>query len=762
MHSLRVKILTIVLAFLTFFGAAFIFYSIGTTVNYKNLRLNAIEKTVAFETENINKTIVAIERNAVSLAHDGLLFQKSQSSYVAESSALEYLRSFPSAVGSGFWFEPYAYNSDTLRAGVYAYFDTEKNSASLDDSFFMDEYDYHSQSWYHEIIDKIKRPYQVVWTRPYVDDTIYSYMTTAGAGIFDEFGNLLGISIIDWEIKEMIEEISTVKPTKNSFVVLCLPEQDNIIFSSQEKSLIGDSMKALSWDINADIFRLDGIEYYRFGGYMDNGWLLSVQIPENEIFAEIENRNIRFSIITAILSVLMLCLAYFLISRYINNPIKKLTQDVSLLALGNLDVHVDITSKDELGLLASTFNKMTSDLKKSIEANNLEHAEKERIDAELSIAAGIQANMLPYIFPPFPGRTEFDIFALMFPAKEVGGDFYDFFLIDENNLAVVIADVSGKGVPAALLMAITKTLIKNSACTGKSPGKVFESVNNVLCENNNTGVFVTAFMGYYNTVSGNFIYANAGHGPPLLKKTGNDYEFLKTTPGLVLGCLEGKTYVEGEITLESGDTVFLYTDGVTEAMNESRDLFSEDRLLDALKKIRDSRPLELLPAIKTEIDCFAEGAGQADDITMLALSVDRLTETRMKELIVEACSDSLDDVIDFIDAELTLHNCPNALQIHINLAVEEIFINIARYAYAPGCGSVVVCVAAEGDNIIIMFEDSGRPFNPLEESPPDLAKLLHAQEIGGLGIFLVTKIMDKVNYTRKGSKNIFKMVKKIR
>ena len=762
MFSLRTKILTIVLVFLMFFGVAFVFYSMGTTVNYKSLRLNAIEKTVAFETEIINKTIVTIGRSAVSLAHDGLLFQKSQSAYIAETSALEYLRSFPSAVGCGFWFEPYAYNENDLRAGVYAYLDYENNSASLDESFTMADYDYHSLSWYHEIIGEIERPYQVIWTKPYVDDTLYSYMTTAGAGIFDEFGNLLGISIIDWEIEEMIEEISTVKPTKNSFVLLCTPEQDNIIFCSQEKSLIGESMKALSWDINADIFVLDGIEYYRFGRFMDNGWLLSVQIPENEIFEEIEDRNIRFSAITVFLSIMMLCLAYFLISKLINNPIKKLTQDVAQIALGNLDVHVEISSKDELGLLARTFNKMTSDLKESIEAYTLEHTEKERIGAELSIAAGIQATMLPYIFPPFPDRTEFDIFASMLPAKEVGGDFYDFFLIDENNLAVVIADVSGKGVPAALLMAITKTIMKNSACTGKSPGKVFETVNNLLCENNNAGVFVTAFMGYYNTASGKFVYVNAGHSPPFIKKAGKDYELLKTKPCLVLACIEDVDYYEEEIILEKGDTIFLYTDGVTEAMNPDRVLFSEQNLFNTLKKNRDCPPLDLLSAVKTEIDIFAEGAGQADDITMLALRIDHLTEKCMKELIVEASTESLDEVIDFVNMELARYNCPNSLQTYMNLAAEEIFINIARYAYTASGGSVSICIGSEGNNVVIMFEDSGKPFNPLEQPPPDMIKLLREQETSHLGIFLVTKIMDKVDYTRKDDKNIFTMVKKIR
>jgi sigma-B regulation protein RsbU (phosphoserine phosphatase) len=208
----------------------------------------------------------------------------------------------------------------------------------------------------------------------------------------------------------------------------------------------------------------------------------------------------------------------------------------------------------------------------------------------------------------------------MFPAKEVGGDFYDFYFIDENNLAVVIADVSGKGVPAALFMVITKTLIKNCSCC-KTPSCTFEALNNKLCENNDTNIFVTAFMGIYNILTGEFTYVNAGHNPPLVKKSDGNYEFLKTSPCLILGCNRDVTYEEEVITLAPGDAIFLYTDGVTEAMNENNEFFSEQGLHKALNAYKDCNPKELLTAIKREVDSFVCEAEQADDITMLALKV---------------------------------------------------------------------------------------------------------------------------------------------
>jgi sigma-B regulation protein RsbU (phosphoserine phosphatase) len=314
----------------------------------------------------------------------------------------------------------------------------------------------------------------------------------------------------------------------------------------------------------------------------------------------------------------LLSLASLLVSRLINSPLRRLTSGVAELGGGNLDKQIAIDSNDEIGTLAAAFNKMTVNLKTSIEQNVRERAEKERIGAELNIAARIQASMLPCIFPPFPDRAEFDICASMVPAKEVGGDFFDFFFVDHNTLAVVIADVSGKGVPAALFMVIAKTLIKNNAQNGKSPKEVFETVNNLLCENNDSGMFVTVFMGYLDIPGGRFTFVNAGHNPPLLR-VGGRFNWLQTRPGLMLAFMETALYREDEIALNPGDELFMYTDGITEAMNNEKELFGEDRLGETINHCLDLPLKDFTASVKREIDQFAEGAEQADDITMLAL-----------------------------------------------------------------------------------------------------------------------------------------------
>ena len=777
MHSLRSKILIIALVFLAFLGAAFFLYSLVTTANYKHLRLADIEKTVALETEKVNKTIAEIELSAITLARDGFMCYKTQSAEIGEISVLEFLKGYPEALGCGFWFEPYAYNEQTVHAGVYAFNDMEEGNIHLDYSFFDDTYDFHSQNWYREILDAVHTSFQVVWTKPYVDDSSYTFMTSAGAGIFNEHGDLLGISNIDWELALMIDELSGIKITPDSFVLLCSPEQDYIILStyvSKQSPRIspgaGSSLKSLKWDINAGSFLLEGISYLSFNKRMDNGWLLSVQIPENEIIADLERQNRHFSVLIALSSVLILCLVYLLISRLINAPIKQLTSEVAQLALGNLDMQVSEASKDELGLLGRTFNAMTANLKKSIEAYTREHAEKERFQTELTIARRIQAAMLPRVFPPFPDRTEFDIFASMVPAKEVGGDFYDFFLIGENTVALVIADVSGKGVPAALFMAMAKILIKNSARSGKSPGEVLQMVNNTLCENNDASMFTTTFMGYYNTANGKFVYANAGHNKPFLRKSGENYRFLESKPCLVLGGMENTSYREEEADLNPGDAILLYTDGVTEAMNTERVMFSEQLLDDLLKRYREQPPKELLSALKHEIDVFADGAEQSDDITMLAFKINCLAEEPlielegdpetppdMNELAVDAVMENLDKVIDFVNAVLS-HCLPEVLG-RIYTAVGEIFSNIVKYAYPETGGTVSISITA-GNETVIRFEDSGVPFNPLVFPGPDLGKPIAERESGGLGIFLVRELMDEVRYERIDNRNILTITKK--
>ena len=345
---------------------------------------------------------------------------------------------------------------------------------------------------------------------------------------------------------------------------------------------------------------------------------------------------IALAALLAVLTIGFIVLFLLVMRKKVIRPIDQLTQATGAfiqnneaeLAAGTACVNVpEIRTGDEVELLANSFRKMEEDMISYIRSFTAITAEKERIGAELNVATQIQADMLPRIFPAFPEREEFDVYATMNPTKEVGGDFYDFFLVDDDHLAVVIADVSGKGVPAALFMVIAKTLIKNHAQNQEAPGTVFTQTNEQLCEGNDAGLFVTAWMGVLEISTGKFVYVNAGHNPPLLKRAGGTFEWLKSRPGFVLAGMEGVRYRENTLQLEPGDRLYLYTDGVTEATNSHEELFGDERLQNALNEYMDLPVEQFLPKIKECIDAFVGDADQFDDITMLALDYQSKGET---------------------------------------------------------------------------------------------------------------------------------------
>lgn len=302
-------------------------------------------------------------------------------------------------------------------------------------------------------------------------------------------------------------------------------------------------------------------------------------------------------------------------------PILAITDEAKRFADSNTpsDKLSVINKNDEIGVLAKAVGKMETDIVEYVENLTLVTAEKERIGAELSIATQIQANMLPGIFPAFPDKPEFDIYATMNPAKEVGGDFYDFFMVDDRHLAVVMADVSGKGVPAALFMVIGKTLIKDHTQPGRDLGEVFTKVNNLLCESNSEGLFITAFEGVLDLVSGEFTFVNAGHEIPFICKKDEIYKPHKIRAGFVLAGMEGIRYKCGTMQLSPGDRLFQYTDGVTEAMDKDGRLYGMERLGEVLAQNAALAPMDLLGKVKEDIDAFVGNAPQFDDITMLCL-----------------------------------------------------------------------------------------------------------------------------------------------
>ncbi len=311
------------------------------------------------------------------------------------------------------------------------------------------------------------------------------------------------------------------------------------------------------------------------------------------------------------------------VRNMVTKPIGKLTSFTEEITRTNSfeNQEIDINTGDEIETLSQSFNFMLKELTEYIANLSKMTAEKERIGAELDVARHIQASMLPCIFPPFPERHEFDIYATMTPAKEVGGDFYDFFFVDSDHLALVMADVSGKGVPAALFMMISKTLIKSITQNGHGPAKVLEQVNNQLCENNEAEMFVTVWLGILEISTGKMKCVNAGHEFPAIMRKGGDWELYKDRHGFVVAGMENSRYKEYELEFHPGDKLFVYTDGVAESTNVNNVLYGTDRMIAALNKAKDKPVKELLEFVHRDVDAFAGEAEQFDDITMLTLEI---------------------------------------------------------------------------------------------------------------------------------------------
>ena len=309
----------------------------------------------------------------------------------------------------------------------------------------------------------------------------------------------------------------------------------------------------------------------------------------------------------------------FSITSRITDPLNTITRRVASLGVRNRQFIMEDAYRtgDEIEVLAESFAKQSARTRLYIDQIKRVTAEKERIGAELDMASRIQCSQLPRLFPPFPDRKEFSLYASMNPAKEVGGDFYDFFMIDDDHMGFVMADVSGKGVPAALLMMVSRVLIKSSLQNGRSPSETLESVNNQLCESNEADFFVTVWLAVFEISTGKGVAANAGHEHPVLRRAGGSYELQIYRHSLPVGAMKGIPFKQHSFQLYPGDSFFVYTDGVAEATNGKKELYGAERMLQALNRDPDAEPDQVLANVTQDIDSFVAGAEQFDDITML-------------------------------------------------------------------------------------------------------------------------------------------------
>ena len=464
---------------------------------------------------------------------------------------------------------------------------------------------------------------------------------------------------------------------------------------------------------------------------------------------------------------LALCATFFwmlIINRQFVMPIKRILGEAKRFSEENSAPEAPLKEKNsftlEISMLASAIETMEDETLKYIENLTAAVSEKQRVGTELHVASMIQEGMIPTVFPPFPDKKVFDLHAMMTPAKEVGGDFYDYFMPDDDHLCFVVADVSGKGIPAALFMMVTKILIKERALAGGTPGEILSFVNKRICENNVADMFVTVWFGILDIPAGKISASNAGHDHPVIMHADGRTEILKTKSGPVIGAFEDVRFRDFEIDVKKSDKIFLYTDGLIEATNSDLKMFGMDAMIDSLEKARELSPKAIIDSVWEDVTAFVGDAPQFDDLTMLCLEYKYPLDDE-KRLSIPAVEENLSKATEFVTEYLEQAGCSMKAIRQMEIAVEEIYVNISRYAYRPEKGDVDICLSKTDKAIIVTFIDGGREYDPLKKPDPDITLSAEEREIGGLGVFMAKKLSDNITYKYENGKNILILEKNL-
>ncbi|MEE6207142.1 MAG: SpoIIE family protein phosphatase [Alphaproteobacteria bacterium] len=621
LNSINSRIIGLTIALLFTLGIVVTSFATLAFYHDKELIVAGNNASIAAFERQINTDIAELEKNALDLSVMGeVYFQKGKQLDVGEYFTQEILHNYPNSMGNGIYFKPYKVHEGQRISCIHAVWKENREIGMLP-SCQNSTFDYFGQHWYTEIIADLKTGQRVSWVKPYKSTQLGILMTTVGAGIYDQ-NKLVGMATVDWKIDTILKSILQIKPTPNSFVLFA-DKTGNYVIATTEPGIdnnliMGQSLDNIKWysDQLKDgvSFDYQGVTYIPYIKQLNNGLFLIVNVPLFELFHNAVHH------LSVLLSVLLICtlvivsLLYIVLRRNINQPISTLTEIARRISQGDLDKDIQLDKPSELAQLASAFNKMKTDIKtQMIELARISN-EKEKMASELAIAKNIQASALP---TDFPQDNRFDVFASMTPARSVGGDFYDFFPIDENHYAFVMADVSGKGITAALYMMSAKTAIKNMLQAGYPLEEAINRANDSLCDNHAGGMFVTAFIGVLDLKTGQVQYINAGHCAPLVKKQ-TVYEEVNTNLNLVLGALPEHQYTSGSFMLEDNNRLFLYTDGVTEAQTKTMKMFGTERLQNALNK-KDLSLAATLEQVHKSIKAFIKGAPQFDDITMMVI-----------------------------------------------------------------------------------------------------------------------------------------------
>lgn len=537
----------------------------------------------------------------------------------------------PQIYGSTVAFEPQVLANPSRRYAPYIYRKENKSVfRQLEDS-----YDYVEQDWY-------RIPHaqgRASWSEPYFDEGGGDSLMTTFSVPFQsgKDGRFAGIVTADINLDWLASVLGEVKVLKSGYLFL-LSADGKVLFHPNRKYIMQETARSLAEKNHDERFRTLGERMMRgesdfvpyqspmgfgarlyFGPIPKTGWSLGIVFPKAELFQDVTRLSLTVATLGT-LGILLIALVVMVVSRTITRPLQDLALAAGRISGGDFNTRLPAAkARDEVGDLSRAMTLMQQDLQQHIQELVDTTSAKERIESELAIAHNIQLSLLPRIALPFAGKGAVDLFAIIEPAKEVGGDFYDFFWLDEQRLCLVIADVSGKGVPAALFMAVSKTLLKTIAASEPDPAAMLKRLNNQLASDNDESMFVTLFCALLELDTGLLTYANAGHNPPLLIPADGNPGFLHSRRQLVIGAMPDYDYQNEQLRLGAGDRLLLYTDGVTEAMNTQDEPYGEQRLLTSIEQLKELCVVDMLNCTLANVKAFSGTAPQSDDITLMAL-----------------------------------------------------------------------------------------------------------------------------------------------
>ena len=647
------------------------------------------------------------------------------------------------------------------------------------------EYDYLHQEWYTKPLAEGKG----TWSEPYIDEGGGEVgMITYSQPIINSKGEIYAIQTADialhWLSELMCELDSTTKQNmfkdsesfpSYSFIVshkgtiVAYPYKAKLSYKTLYEFLedhdgLEDANEILSSNngYTTVVQNNTGTIYVLFYSSIEHtGWTLVTIMPLKVILKPVGSIIGIFGILMLIGLIIVAVICRSAIRR-VTMPITQFADSADEIASGNLSVQLPtIKTKDEMLRLHNSFATMQKSLIQQIEETRSANEEKGRIESELNIARDIQMSMLPKTFPPFPDRNDIEIYGKQKPAKEVGGDLYDFYIRDEK-LFFCIGDVSGKGVPASLVMAVTRTLFRTISFKEALPERIMFGINNAMADNNESNMFVTLFLGVLDLPTGRLRYSNAGHNAPML--IGQTIGLLPCAANVPLGVQTDWKFSQQETTIDLNTCIFLYTDGLTEAENAANEQFMEERMIEVAKGM-SHEPQQMIEQMFNAVHQFVGNAEQSDDLTMLAIQYTKPLEKDMKlqrSITLPNDIEKVPVLAEFVDEVCEIAGFDMSTTMGINLALEEAVVNVMSYAYQPGTtGNVNIEAIANETRLKFIISDWGTPFDPTAEKEVDTTLSAEERPIGGLGIHLVRQIMDSINYERIDGMNVLTLRKKL-